>query len=332
MALGTREEFLNRVEQLGSDATREIRDSISPLFWRIKKRELSLPRPKVTKVAVKLGDVQSAIYSALAAKVLADSHKAPKELLKLKQWRRARMVRLLQAASNPSLLAKYSHEFKLPALAASGLPVTELIDRYSDFEVPAKITQAVELLRKLLSQRRKVVIWTSFVHNIVTLLALLRDVSPLPLYGAIPASEKEDAETNRENIIDRFLHDASARVLIANPAACAESISLHTACHDAVYLDRTFNAAHFLQSKDRIHRVGLKPEDKINYYLLIAAHTIDEIVDMRLDEKQRRMLQLLETDLARVNLDSPEDVVSEDGEDEIDFRETLKQISRLSPP
>lgn len=148
----------------------------------------------------------------------------------------------------------------------------------------------------------------------------------------LPASRKEDAEVNRENIIERFLRDPAAQVLIANPAACSEAISLHTACHDAIYLDRTFNAAHFLQSKDRIHRVGLKPTDKINYYLLIASNTIDQVVDARLDQKQRKMLQLLETDLATLNLDLPEDVVSEEGEDEIDFQDTLNQISRLFVP
>lgn len=331
LALGSREEFLNRIERAGPNATRDVRDTISPLFWRIKRRELSLPTPKVTKIYVKPGDVQSTIYAALAAKVLSDSHKAPKELEKLKAWRRARIVRLLQAASNPSLLAKYSYEFKLPSLTASGLPVSELIDKYPHYEVPAKINQAVFLLRKLLVKKRKAIVWTSFVHNIQMLLKLLKDVAPLPLYGAIPASQAEDAELNRENIIDRFLHDKSARVLIANPAACAESISLHTACHDALYLDRTFNCAHFLQSKDRIYRVGLKPGDKINYYLLISTNTIDEVVDTRLEEKERRMLQLLETDLSTVNLDLPEDVVSEEGEEEIDFRETLRQISKLSP-
>lgn len=330
LALGTRDEFLHRVENSEHDATEDVRDAISPLFWRIKKSELMLPKPKVTKIAVDLGEVQSAIYDALAARVLVDSEKAPKELMKLKQWRRARMIRLLQAASNPSLLAKYSHEFRLPALSASGLPVSELIEKYPNFEVPAKIKQAAELVRRLISKKRKVVLWTTFVHNIQTLLKLLRDVSPLPLYGAIPASKAEDADLNREKIIESFLDDSSSRVLIANPAACAESISLHTACHDAIYLDRSFNAAHFLQSKDRIHRVGLKLSDQINYFLLIASNTIDEVIDIRLEEKQRRLIKLLETDLAAVNLDLPEDVVSEDADEEIDFRETLKQIGRLS--
>jgi len=330
MALGTREEFLNRIGQSGSDSIRAIRGTISPLFWRIKKSELSLPRPKITRIVVKLGDIQMSIYTALASKVLSDSQKASKEILKLREWRRARVIRLLQAASNPTLLAKYSYEFKLPPLTATGLPVSELIEKYPNYEVPAKIVQVVALVRKLISKERKVVIWTSFVHNILTLLELLQDAGPQPLYGAIPASPKEDEEINREKIVSRFLLDPLSRVLIANPAACAESISLHSSCHDAIYLDRSFNAAHYLQSKDRIHRVGLKPGDQINYYLMIAADTIDEVVDSRLEEKQRRLVQLLETDLATVSLDSPEDVVSEEGEEEIDFRETLRQIKQFS--
>jgi hypothetical protein len=31
---------------------------------------------------------------------------------------------------------------------------------------------------------------------------------------------------------------------------------LHKVCQNAIYVDRTFNAAHFLQSEDRIHRLG----------------------------------------------------------------------------
>jgi len=39
------------------------------------------------------------------------------------------------------------------------------------------------------------------------------------------------------------------------------------------------------------------------------------------------MLELLEADFSNVNLDSGEDVVSEDADEEVDFRETLKQIA-----
>jgi SNF2 family DNA or RNA helicase len=326
--LGPRDQFLFRVEHSGEgEAASETRKLVWPLFWRIRKRDLGLQKPRVTKIAVRMGEVQAAIYQALAFKVLKDYENAPEEAARMKQWRRARMIRLLQAASNPALLTEYSEEFKLPPLTASGLTVSQLIEKYPDFEVPAKITRAVSLIRKLTSNKKKVVVWTSFVHNIRMLLKLLKDASPLPIYGGIALSEKEDSEVNREKIIERFLSHPAFKILIANPAACAESISLHRACQDAIYLDRTFNCAHFMQSKDRIHRVGLPPDAGVNYFILQGTDTIDQVVDARLAVKQRRMLELLEADFSNVNLDSGEEVVSEDADEEVDFKETLKQIA-----
>lgn len=325
--LGSKEQFMAGVLD-DSDRTREqIRRKLSPLFWRTKKRDLDLPRPKVRRLYVRQGEVQQGIYSALSAKLLRDVAKAPSEINSLRKWRRARIIRLLQAASNPTLLARYSSEFKLPPLSATGLPVNELIDRYPDFEVPAKITKAVSLVDSLIKAGQKVVIWTSFVHNIHMLLKLLEPIKPLPLYGGIPLSEKEDAELNREMIIERFHSDPRAMVLVANPAACAESISLHKTCHNAIYLDRTFNCAHYLQSKDRIHRVGLKLTDEINYFLLIGRNSIDEVVDDRLNKKERAMLRLLEADFSTVDLELPEDAISEEGEENQDFLETLKHLT-----
>jgi SNF2 family DNA or RNA helicase len=326
--LGVKEQFISLVEKDDLKSSRAIQQSLSPLFWRIRKQDLKLPRPKISKIYVEMGEVQNAIYDAIALRVFKDFEKAPAEIAKLRVWRRAKMIRLLQAASNPGLLTRYSDEFKLPPLAATGLNVSQLIDHYTDYEIPKKIMAAVELVRKITSEGKKVVLWTSFIHNIKMLLRLLKDASPLPLYGGIPLTgESDQQEMNREGIIRNFLSDSSYKILIANPAACAESISLHHACHDAIYLDRTYNCAHFLQSKDRIHRVGLRRTDVIRYYFLIGNRTIDEVIDRRLAEKQQNMLRLLEADFARVDLDSGEDVMSEESDEELDFQATLKQIA-----
>src|SRR6266567_767947 len=314
--LGAREDYTYRRERGGDAARLDTRERVYPLFWRIRKRDLGLPKPKITRIRVKPGLVQTAIYDALALRTIQDADKAPKELARLREWRRAKMVRLLQAASNPALLSRRSEEFRIPPLSASGLTVTQLIDRYAEYEVPAKIVQAVKLTRDVLRAGRKVVIWTSFVHNIHMLLKLLKNAGPLPLYGGIPLAGQPSEDETRERFIDRFLNERTVRVLVANPAACGESISLHEACHDAIYLDRTFNCGHFMQSKDRIHRVGLRPKDKINYYLIQAKDTIDDVVESRLNEKQRTMNELLDAELSTVNLEYGEEVVSEESEEE----------------
>ncbi len=37
-------------------------------------------------------------------------------------------------------------------------------------------------------------------------------------------------------------------------------MSLRGVCHDAVYFEYSYNLVHLLQSKDRIHRLGLSKE------------------------------------------------------------------------
>ncbi|HEV2329966.1 MAG TPA: DEAD/DEAH box helicase [Verrucomicrobiae bacterium] len=325
--LGTKDQFVHRIQN-DADPVKSIKRDLGPLFWRIKKRDLGLPRPKVAKLKVKFGPIQAAIYDALAFKTLRDIKSVPADAARLKMWRRAKMIRLLQAASNPSLLAQYSDQFRLPPLSSSGLSIGKLIDHYPEYEVPAKIRAAVHLINQLTAKGRKVILWTTFIHNIRMLMQLLKDLSPLPLFGGIPLSEQEDAEINRENIINKFKTDSSAMLLVANPAACAESISLHKVCGEAIYLDRTFNCAHFLQSKDRIHRVGLTHGDRVNYYYLISYGSIDEVVDSRLVQKERRMLELLEQDFGAVDFDSNEDIVSEDSDENVDFAQTMNQIRK----
>jgi SNF2 family DNA or RNA helicase len=99
--------------------------------------------------------------------------------------------------------------------------------------------------------------------------------------------------------------------MIANPAACGEGISLHKACHHAIYLDRTFNAAHYLQSVDRIHRLGLSQDEVTRIDILEAKDTIDSRVANRLKAKIDSMSLILnDPGLAALAYD-PLDVVEE---------------------
>lgn len=82
--------------------------------------------------------------------------------------------------------------------------------------------------------------------------------------------------------------------MVANPAAACEGISLHTVCQNAIYVDRTFNAAHYLQSEDRIHRLGLRPDQSPVVEILECRLTIDEIVRNRLGIKIDRKSAVLE--------------------------------------
>lgn len=93
-------------------------------------------------------------------------------------------------------------------------------------------------------------------------------------------------------------------MLVANPAACSEGISLHKVCQYAIYLDRSFNAAHYMQSEDRIHRLGLAPDAKPQVEFVECEDSIDQVVQTRLELKVRTMAQALEDPSLNVEISS----------------------------
>ena len=91
-------------------------------------------------------------------------------------------------------------------------------------------------------------------------------------------------------------------VLITNPNTLAESVSLHQECHNAIYYEFGFNLTYLLQSKDRIHRVGLKAGTSTNYYFSITKSensnsfgSIDSRIYERLQVKANRMKETIES-------------------------------------
>jgi len=184
---------------------------------------------------------------------------------------------------------------------------------YRQLEVPGKLTAALDLLQDQIDRGEKTVVWTSFVKNIDQFADLCRrrfdGVEVFTVDGRVPASdididtiesggEEEQSDATREQRIRAFLDGAEPKILIANPAACGESVSLHRACTTAIYLDRTYDCARFLQSVDRIHRLGLPPNADVRVHILQTtldgSPTVDQLVNISLSGKQAAMQQLLE--------------------------------------
>ena len=148
------------------------------------------------------------------------------------------------------------------------------------------------------------IVWACYIKNIELLRNYLESqgIETRTLYGATPVAgdsiteEDEAYNLTREAIVKEFHNPNSTfKVIIANPFAVAESISLHKACHNAIYMERSFNAAHFLQSKDRIHRYGLPQGAVTNYYYLLSEDSVDLTIHQRLEDKERRLLEIIES-------------------------------------
>jgi SNF2 family DNA or RNA helicase len=183
---------------------------------------------------------------------------------------------LLQLVSNPALLAAHQGRFASEDLIAC---------LQSD---SPKIEYICHRARQLAMEGNKVLIWSGFVRNVEVVAQRLADLGADYIHGGVEAGNEEE-EWTRESKVARFHKDPNAMVLVANPAACSEGISLHTVCHHALYLDRNYNAAQFLQSADRIHRLGLPPTQKTFIEFVFSPGTIDDSVNRRLSFKIEQM-------------------------------------------
>jgi hypothetical protein len=119
-------------------------------------------------------------------------------------------------------------------------------------------------------------------------------------------------------------------VLVANYAACAEGISLHKACHNAIYVDRTFQAELYLQSEDRIHRLGDQHTKKV--LILETAvprgyRSIDLAIRMNLEKKIRRMGNFLNDPHLRQMANDEYETNEPIDEDIDDVRNILKDFA-----
>lgn len=287
----------------------KLLNSITPFFMRIKKSDLRIP-PAINHdpIVVAMKPSQRKIYDYIEKQYVSDIAEGRDQRLK-NELVKARMIRLMQAATNPALLHQPISDFA----TIEGIDFSDIKDdsgmlsdilRYSENEVPAKYEKTKEIIEKIIAKGEKVIVWACFIKNIELLSDYLNNqgISTRILYGSTPIAGEELAEEDeaysltREAIVKDFHNpNSSFKVIIANPFAVSESISLHKACHYAIYLERSFNAAHFLQSKDRIHRYGLPQGTETHYYYLVSENSIDETIHSRLQAKEQRLLEIIES-------------------------------------
>lgn len=280
--------------------------SIEPFFIRVKKSDLGIPpATEHQPVIVPMGETQRRIYDIIEKRYMSDIVSSKDNWFR-QDLVKARLLRMMQAATNPNLLSiplknfADLEGFDSDAVNEESSLIADVLN-YSANETPAKFVKAKEIIESIIADGEKVIVWAIYVKNILDFETYLIEcgIPCKTLYGATPVGtgveDEEEVET-RERIIAEFHKPNSAfKVIIANPFAVSESISLHKACHNAIYMERSFNAAHFIQSKDRIHRYGLKPGTITNYYYLLSEDSIDGVIHNRLIEKEKRLRDIIES-------------------------------------
>lgn len=322
---------------------RQTHEAVAKYFVRTCKSDLHLPPTSMQVITRPMGPIQRAIYDALLGQYCGSLSLEDTSRRRLRSLGRVVMY-LLEAATNPLLLTAGSDEHDFLAFRHEPLPltggerITELLSQYSAYETPWKYSKVIQTVSEAAERGEKVLVWTSFVRNIHHLKRLLAKWKPAIVHGGIPPRDgaAPNAPTTREDELDHFRFDDKCSVLLANPAACGEGVSLHHWCHRAVYLERTFNAGHFLQSQDRIHRLGLPEDADTQFILLCSEKSIDETVEARIQEKVGALAQLMnDPSLVQVSLPSDDAVdgwenLENEAVDQRDAQSVLRHLAGQS--
>ena len=268
-------------------------DLIQPIFVRTTKGQLGIPKLDHRVVQVPMTQLQREIYKTLKSEVRRQLNPVLSDSSRYELRRIGKCVmKVMEFVSNPSLLSNdmdYAFDRRVGALLLE-----------SD---GPKIDYVCRRARQLAAEGKKVLIWSSFVQNVELIALRLSDLGAEFIHGGVDAGDESDFDT-REGKIKRFHTDDTCKVLVANPAACSEGISLHKVCQYAIYLDRSFNAAHYMQSEDRIHRLGLSPDAKPQIEFVECEDSIDQVVRTRLELKVKTMAQALEDSSLSVEISS----------------------------
>jgi hypothetical protein len=289
----------------------DINSKLNPFFWRVTKKELGVPKENSdTIINVTANHIEQKLIDILWKKFKHSPFKL--------------YIRLIQLASNPHLLKdKITYDMYGDYGIGEEYSNIEIIDNQLSFEEneiklidtiekSSKYIECIELAEKLISESKIIIIWCIFVDTIKKIEndLIRKGYKVAVIYGGIDNGE-------REKIILDF-QKGKYNVLVTNPHTLAESVSLHKVAHDALYLEYSFNLTHMLQSRDRIHRLGLEENQETNYYYFMLEgqlekrSTIDRKIYDRLNDKKIVMYDAIEkpTISPKFSIDEKEEILN----------------------
>ena len=275
----------NELKNPSPDVKARINESIQPFFCRTTKEALGVPPadPEIM-YPISASDEECRLFSELR--------------IFLRNNQLTFFIRALQMESDPRMIYKALDDniINFLDLDESG-PINHdaLEGQYYDSGMSSKMNKCLEIVDELVKENKNVIVWCIFKDSIRTISEKLRDrgISTEVVYGDIPVND-------RHQILNKF-KSGQCQVLVANPHTLAESVSLHSVCHDAVYYEYTYNLVHFLQSKDRIHRLGLPQGQYTRFHVLyldygedINPRSLDLRILDRLHAKEDMMYAAIE--------------------------------------
>jgi SNF2 family DNA or RNA helicase len=134
-------------------------------------------------------------------------------------------------------------------------------------ELPGKVVALDAVLERQAAAGEKVVLWSFYRASLDFLAERYSGYGLARIDGSI-----QDVRLRRD-AVRRFQEDEETMLFLGNPAAAGAGLTLHRSAL-AIYESFSNQAAHFMQSLDRIHRRG--QERDVEYLVLLCTGSLEE--------------------------------------------------------
>ena len=288
------------------EAIEFVNQRINPYFVRVTKNDLNLAKQILNPpILVDMNTYEKQIYDAIVTNIKDYGRKEFFDNADLiEQICKARIIRLKQCASYVKNLESALEDnpvFPKENLITNN--ISGIIARYDELEKPAKLLKLLEIVKNLKVKNKKVLIWSTHLKTVdlIHKELILNNIRAEKIIGETDLDQRKNIK------IDFNDKESSLDAIVATPQSCAESISLHQACTNAVYYDLSYNAAEFLQSLDRIHRVGGSENTPVEYDFLHYNHSVDIKVYNKVFQKADRQMRIIEEENFTFDLSDEEE-------------------------
>ncbi|MBN4084085.1 DEAD/DEAH box helicase [Mycoplasma sp. CSL10166] len=253
-----------------------VNQDLYPFFIRTSKKDLKILPPLKDKFI----EVEATPDEILIFKEINKNIKNGPE----------KLIRFMQLESNPKMLAKTiedddildSLELSKNEMLNFNIISKELVE---NIYFSSKFKKMFELVRSLVFERKKVIVWCIFKDTINTIYDFLNqnNIKTVKIHGEV--------EDQQRTLYIKGFKEGRYDVIVTNPHTLAESVSFHKISHDAIYYDLSYNLVHYLQSKNRIHRLGLTNDEYTQYHFISQNYNLGNLKYNLIEKIYKRLLQ-----------------------------------------
>lgn len=264
-----RKQFISPIEKKSSRSrAADLTKIIRPFILRREKTDKriihDLPDKTETKKTCFLSKEQASLYQSIVNHLI--NHVETAGGIQRKGLILSTLTKLKQVCDDPSLV----------------------LDDSDEKEASGKLSLFYDLLDPLFGRDEKVLVFTQYVRMGERLLRETRkrypDADVFFLHGGLSAGQ-------RENLIRRFQQEDRRKTLfILSLKAGGLGINLTEAGY-VFHYDRWWNPAVEEQATDRAYRIGQKRN--VQVYKLICEGTLEERIDLLIDQKKNLQKQIL---------------------------------------